>query len=336
MSSGVEIKNEFLKVAGKEYDIRGICGQISINESLSRHTTWKIGGPAKIYYRPGSIKDLQKFIKTFAQEIKIVWLGLGSNVLIRDGGIDGIVINPLGCMNNIELLTMPQESGNQLEEREQLVSVEAGATCSKFSRTMAEHGLYGSEFLSGIPGTIGGAIAMNAGAFGGECWEYIEAVESIDSHGVIRRREKQEYDIAYRSVKLKEFDNLPQRNLLEWFTKGYFRYSKDDSKVKESKQKIRQLLEKRNLSQPIKFANAGSVFKNPPGDYAARLIEACGLKGMTMGKACVSEKHANFIINQGGATAGDIENLLLYVQDKVIERFGIKLLPEVRILGERV
>jgi len=320
------------------FDIAGIKGKILLAEPMSGHTTWKVGGAAKIYYQPFDRTDLQIFLKIFGGFYPIVWLGLGSNVLVRDGGINGIVINALGCMNEIEFVTTEEDT--QKGKNTQVVTAEAGVTCSKFSRTIADQGLHGAEFLSGIPGTMGGAMAMNAGAFGGECWNNLQSVDSIDVLGQIHHRTVTEYAVAYRSVSRK----LSPRDIAdkagakvdqEWFIKGYFSYPEDQQRLLESKQKIRQLLQQRNLSQPIKYANAGSVFKNPPGDYAARLIEACGLKKQMIGDACVSVKHANFIINQGGATARDIENLMLMVQQQVNEKFGIKLQPEVKIIGEQ-
>jgi len=316
-----------LSIDGKEFDVSKINGNILCNEPMSKHTTWKVGGPAKIYYQPENSVDLQAFLKVFNGSFPIIWLGLGSNVLVRDGGINGIVINALGCMNEIEFV------GGKLENNYQQVRVQAGATCSKYSRTIAEHGLHGAEFLSGIPGTMGGAIAMNAGAFGGECWDYLESVETIDGIGEIRHRKVDDFDVGYRCVK--RLFNTEKDTNTEWFLSGVFSYPKNVQKLQEAKQKIRQLLEKRNSTQPVQFANAGSVFKNPPAEYAARLIEACGLKDYVIGDACVSKKHANFIINRGKAKAEDIERLILMVQEVVEEKFAIKLEREIRIIGEK-
>lgn len=327
----VSFKNGRLLFAKENFDLGHIQGNILINECLAKHTTWKVGGPAKVYFQPKNQNDLHFFLKELNNSLPILWLGLGSNVLIRDGGFNGVVINALGCMKSIVIDDDCLLDDN--DELSTLVSVEAGATCGKFSRRMADNDLVGAEFLSGIPGTIGGAIAMNAGAFGGECWESLESVETIDNYGTVRKRPAAHFNIGYRQVALKT-EYIEVESSQEWFLKGFFRYSKDKLELKNAKQKIRDLLLRRNQTQPVQYANAGSVFKNPPGDYAARLIEACGLKNRVIGDACVSEKHANFIINRGNATAQDIEELIVLVKETVKEQFSVQLEQEVKIIGE--
>jgi UDP-N-acetylmuramate dehydrogenase len=185
-------------------------------------------------------------------------------------------------------------------------------------------GLTGAEFLAGIPGTMGGALKMNAGAFGGETWTIVDKVEMINAQAEVTIRAKQAFEIAYRSV-------IGLHN--EWFLSAQLQLLKGDSL--SSQQQIKALLEKRNASQPTNKPTCGSVFKNPPGDYAARLIEACGLKGYQVGGAIVSEKHANFIVNLGNATAVDIETLIAHIQSRVQAEYGIDLQTEVCRIGER-
>ena len=197
------------------------------------------------------------------------------------------------------------------------------SSSAKVARFSVEHDLTGGEFLAGIPGTIGGALAMNAGAFGGETWNVVYAVDVITKKGTIKQRMASEFDVGYRYVKT--FGN-------EWFAAGYFRLERDN-KV-DGKSLIKKLLNKRGQSQPTQLPNAGSVFKNPKGDYSARLIEASGLKGTSIGGASVSDMHANFIINNGNAMASDIENLINEVQLQVKKQQDISLEPEVRIIGE--
>jgi len=242
----------------------------------------------------------------------LYWMGLGSNLLVRDGGIRGTVINTRGRLKEMYLMD---------SER---VYVEAGVPCAHVARFCSDLGLTGAEFLAGIPGTMGGALKMNAGAFGGETWSIVDRVEMINQNGEVTLRGKQEFDVAYRSVK--GLDG-------EWFLSAQLQLSKGDSEA--SLQHIKALLEKRNASQPTNKPTCGSVFKNPPGDYAARLIEACGLKGFAIGGAVVSEKHANFIENRGNASAEDIETLISHIQTQVQTQFGVSLQTEVCRVGDK-
>ena len=287
-------------------------GTLKFNESMARHTSWRVGGLADRYFEPADLNDLADFLAQTSSDEALMWLGLGSNLLVRDGGIRGTVIITSGLLNGLQVL----ESG--------LLRVEAGVSCAKVARFAARQDLVGAEFLAGIPGTMGGALAMNAGAFGGETWERVAAVESIDRHGKRCVRQPDEYQISYRSVK---------GPVDEWFVAAHLSLEKGDAT--EATVKIKALLERRNESQPIGLPSCGSVFRNPKGDYAARLIEACGLKGTCIGGACVSEKHANFIINANNATAADIENLIEKVAATVEQQHGICLIREVHIVGER-
>ena len=206
------------------------------------------------------------------------------------------------------------------------IYAEAGVASPKVARFAATHHFVGAEFLAGIPGTVGGALAMNAGCYGGETWDIVHKVVSVDRSGSIHEREKRDYEIAYRHCRLRS-------GMEEWFVAAWFELEKGDGEG--SRARIKELLARRMATQPLQLPNAGSVFRNPPGDHAARLIESCGLKGLARGGARVSEKHANFIVNpDGAARAADIEWLILEVKKTVLEKTGIDLVPEVRIVGE--
>jgi UDP-N-acetylmuramate dehydrogenase len=287
-------------------------GRLLLNEPMSRHTSWRVGGPADRLYIPADLDDLAAFLASVPESEALHWVGLGSNLLVRDGGVRGTVIMTSGALNGLGVL------------RPGVVRAEAGVAGAKVARFCAERELVGAEFLAGIPGTVGGALAMNAGAFGGETWNIVEAVETIDRHGQRRTRPPADYQIAYRKV------SGPQG---EWFVAAHFRLVSGDTS--QGKTLIKTLLAKRGATQPTQLPNAGSVFKNPPGDHAARLVEASGLKGRCEGKACVSELHANFIVNQGGATAAEIERLIARIRDTVKNLHGITLETEVRVIGER-
>ncbi len=284
-------------------------GQLLEHELLANYTSWRVGGPADYLYLPKDLLDLSHFLHSLP-EAKLTWLGLGSNTLIRDKGIDGVVIITQGVLNQL----------TQMDTH--IIRAEAGVASAQLARYSARLGLHGLEFMAGIPGTVGGALAMNAGCFGGETWRFVQAVETINRHGEIQIRSPQEFEIAYRHV-------IRPEN--EWFVAGHFKlpFGHKD----ESMQMIRQLLERRNATQPTGTANCGSVFRNPPNDYAGRLIEACGLKGKQWGGARVSEKHANFIVNEHHATSSDIENLIAEVKRIVFERTSVNLMTEVCIIG---
>lgn len=286
-------------------------GKLLKDEPMARHTSWRVGGPAERYYVPVDVDDLAAFLQTLAPQEPIHWVGLGSNLLVRDGGVRGTVIATSGALSGLSLLG------------EDVIRAEAGVTAAKVARFSVQHGLVGAEFLAGIPGTLGGALAMNAGAFGGETWNIVTAVETIDRRGKRHMRRSPEYKVSYRSVA------GPKE---QWFIAGHLKLSAGESKAGRSL--IKTLLAKRGATQPTQLPNAGSVFKNPPGDYAARLIEASALKGLCFGAACVSELHANFIVNNGAATAADIERLIEHVRAQVEARQGVRLEREVRIIGE--
>lgn len=282
-------------------------------EPMSRHTSWRVGGVADYFYRPTDLNDLSLYLKNLNQDDAVFFLGLGSNLLVADSGIRGVVICTSGVLNEIKVID------------ETRIYVEAGVPSPKLAKFSAKLGLTGAEFLSGIPGTLGGALKMNAGAVGGETWDIVEYVETIDRSGEVHKRTPEEFAIAYRSVKDK-------RNLQEWFVSAVIKLSKGDKD--KSLQTIKAHLNRRGATQPTQQPNAGSVFRNPDNDYAARLIESCGLKGFCIGGACVSEKHANFIINTGTASANDIKALIKTVHEKVQQQHGIDLIREVELIGE--
>ncbi|MDH5570893.1 MAG: UDP-N-acetylmuramate dehydrogenase [Gammaproteobacteria bacterium] len=291
-------------------------GELFQQESMARHTSWRVGGPADYFYRPADIKDLASFIKSLPDNEKLFWVGLGSNLLVRDGGLRGTVICTSGVMNKIEFLPG------------QRVYVEAGLASPQLARQCAKQGLTGIEYLCGIPGTVGGALAMNAGArcgqFGGEIWERVESVQMINRKGELITRQANEFNVGYRSV------HAPVES--EWFVSVILKLDKGDSE--QSLEQIKKHLAQRAATQPTQWPNAGSVFRNPEGDYAARLIEASGLKNTCVGGACVSEKHANFIINNGTAMASDIETLIERIAMKIKDEYKVDLIREVRIVGE--
>jgi UDP-N-acetylmuramate dehydrogenase len=297
------IKNQL-----SDCDLRG---KLEKHASLAKFTSWKVGGVAELLFQPEDLLDLQNFIKRLDASTPITWLGRGTNVLVRDGGVKGAVIILQSAMKKLEKM-----------ERN-LIRAELGVSCAKLARFSAENDLLGAEFLAGIPGTVGGALAMNSGAYGSETWNYVIEVETIDRNGELHVRKPEEFDIAYRSV---------SGSNDEWFIAAKFKFTSGDGK--QARATIRELLDKRNASQPVGNKSCGSVFRNPKNDFAARLIESCELKGLTIGGAQISTKHANFIINTGDATAADIEALILKVRNAVENQCGVSLLAEVKIIGE--
>ena len=311
-------------------------GELHMNAPLSKLNTWFVGGNAKQAYLPADVEDLSEFLKQLPLEDEPVFIGLGSNVLIRDGGIPNTVILTQGRLNELRMInelpspySLPQAVEGKLEDK--FFYVGAGVTCAKVAKFCVANNMVQGEFFAGIPGTVGGALAMNAGAFGGETWPRVIAVETIDRMGKVRQRTPDEYEISYRTVVGPGIGDPEQAESQEWFVGAYFQLPNGDGQ--ETQQRIKALLAKRKETQPIGLPSCGSVFKNPPGDHAARLIEASALKGYSIGGAQVSPKHANFIINTGDATAQDIELLIHYIQDKVYQVHQIRLQTEVRMLG---
>lgn len=295
--------------------VSGVRGELRLDEPMARHTSWRAGGRAQHYFVPADAEDLECFLRGTPSEEPLLWLGLGSNLLVRDGGLSGTVISTA----RLNACRFIDEWAND----ERVIVAQAGASCARIARLAAQLGLTGAEFLAGIPGTLGGALCMNAGAFGGETWGLIGSVETIDGQGERRRRARQDFEVGYREVR---------GPAGEWYLAAQLVLAPDPEGG--GLDRIKALLGRRAGAQPMGQPSCGSVFQNPPGDHAARLIDASGLKRFSIGNAVVSEKHANFIVNRGGATATDIEALIKHVQRTVAERQGVWLKPEVRIVGE--
>jgi UDP-N-acetylmuramate dehydrogenase len=326
--------------------LRWLAGELRRNEPMHRHTTWRTGGPARHAYFPRDLQDLARFLRSLPAAEPVYFVGLGSNLLVRDGGVRGTVVFTHGALKRVDLVERQGQAA--------LVYAEAGVAAPKVARFAATHGLRGGEFLAGIPGTVGGALAMNAGCYGSQTWDVVHMVLTLGRTGQIKRRRPSEFDVSYRHVALKGGGRwevggegaaaplesfTPPSSLLsppaeECFAAAWLRFAAGDGA--ESRRVIKELLERRIATQPLGEPNAGSVFRNPPGEYAARLIESCGLKGFAIGGARVSPKHANFIVNTGTATSADIEALIEHVRATVQARCGVLLEPEVRIIGEKV
>lgn len=289
--------------------------EIRADEPMARHVTWRAGGKVAKACFPAGIEDLAAFMRTLRLDEPLLMVGLGSNLLIRDGGFDGTAVFTHGALNRLRL------------EADGTIYAEAGVASPKVARFAANRDFSGAEFLAGIPGTLGGALAMNAGCHGGEIWSFVERVLMLNRAGDLIERTPQDFAIGYRHVGLKASSG-------EIFVAAWLRFPPGDAAT--ARTRIRELLEQRIATQPLSLPNAGSVFRNPPGDHAARLIEAAGLKGMEIDGARVSEKHSNFIVNPAGkASAGAIESLIGRIQAEVREKFGVELVREVRILGAR-
>ncbi|MFZ2524952.1 MAG: UDP-N-acetylmuramate dehydrogenase [Candidatus Ferrigenium altingense] len=322
-----------------QFKTEGLRGEMRCDVPMSRHTSWRAGGAAERMYQPADLNDLLAFLRGLSDEEPLHAVGLGSNLLVRDGGLRGTVLLLHGALGGLRL------------EADGSVYAEAGVPGAKLARFAALHNLRGAEFCAGIPGTVGGMLAMNAGCYGSEIWEKVLRVQTVDRSGALYERASSDYEIGYRHVALREkgegirekgktskpgevtlpsspFPLSPE----EFFIAAWLKFEAGDGDI--ARQEIKALLGKRIASQPLNLPNAGSVFRNPPGDHAARLIQQCGLKGRQIGGAQVSEKHANFIVNTGEATAADIENLINEVRAVVRQQTGIDLHPEVRIIGE--
>jgi UDP-N-acetylmuramate dehydrogenase len=297
----------------------GPAGELRRDEPMRKHTSWRAGGLAEQAYFPRDLDDLARFLKRLTPDVPVHMVGLGSNLLVRDGGVRGVVVFTHGALKQVRLV---ERSGGTPP----LLYAEAGVASPKVARFACTHDLRGAEFLAGIPGTLGGALAMNAGCYGSETWDIVDGVLTVSRAGDLVHRTPQEFEIAYRHVALRAAGT-------EYFAAASLRLAAGDGE--EGRRIIRELLQRRIASQPLDQPNAGSVFRNPPGDYAARLIESCGLKGFAMGGAVVSPRHANFIVNTGSATAADIESLIEHVRATVLSRTGVALEREVRIIGER-
>lgn len=299
--------NKFVGLFNEFYDIN----DIKIDEKLSEYVNFKVGGPADILLIPNSKEQVIKSIKICKENnIPFYLIGNGSNILVRDGGFRGVVLS----LKNVKNIYVDGEK----------IEVECGVMLKEVSDKAIENSLTGFEFACGIPGTIGGAVFMNAGAYDGEISKVIESAEVIDENCNIIRLSREELDFGYRSslVMKKGYTVLSAVFKLE---KG---------QVKTIKELIEDLTNKRESKQPLEYPSAGSTFKRPTGYFAGKLIQDAGLKGYSIGGAAVSEKHSGFVINKGNATAKDITDLIKHIQDEVKKQFGVDLHPEVRIIGE--
>ena len=316
-----------------QFRTEGLRGEMHYDVLMSRHTSWRAGGTVQRMYQPADLDDLLAFLRGLSAAEPLYAVGLGSNLLVRDGGLRGIALLLHGALGGLRL------------EADASIYAEAGVPGAKLARFAALHNLRGAEFLAGIPGTVGGMLAMNAGCYGSEIWQKVQRVQVVTRSGELLERTPNDYEIGYRSVKRKQDagcrmqgEGVPESCIPnpvspeEFFASATMKFAAGDGDI--ARQEIKELLAKRVASQPLNLPNAGSVFRNPPGDHAARLIQQCGLKGRRSGGAQVSEKHANFIVNAGEATAADIENLIYEIQAVVQQQTGIKLHPEVRIIGE--
>jgi UDP-N-acetylmuramate dehydrogenase len=305
-------------------------GALRENEPMAKHVSWRAGGSARLFFQPADVADLRAFLKALDPRTSVLFVGLGSNLLVRDGGFGGAVVLTHRAFGDRPLILVSGDPAGASQPRTSGLSpiaCAAGASipAPHVARFVAKHGGGGAEWLAGVPGTMGGALAMNAGCYGGETWNHVTEVETIDREGNLHRRSPREYEIGYRHVRL-------SINAEEWFLGARLEFPSGDTAAAMAR--IRELLARRVATQPLNQPNAGSVFRNPEGDHAARLIESCGLKGFAIGGAQVSPKHANFIVNTGAATAADIEALVDHVQATVEARTGVGLVREVRIVGE--
>lgn len=299
--------NKFVGLFNEFYDIN----DIKIDEKLSEYVNFKVGGPADILLIPNSKEQVIKSIKICKENnIPFYLIGNGSNILVRDGGFRGVVLS----LKNVKNIYVDGEK----------IEAECGVILKEVSDKAIENSLTGFEFACGIPGTIGGAVFMNAGAYDGEISKVIESAEVIDENCNIIRLSREELDFGYRSslVMKKGYTVLSAVFKLE---KG---------QVKTIKELIEDLTNKRESKQPLEYPSVGSTFKRPTGYFAGKLIQDAGLKGYSIGGAAVSEKHSGFVINKGNATAKDITDLIKHIQDEVKKQFGVDLHPEVRIIGE--
>lgn len=281
------------------------------NVPMREHTSWRVGGPARSFFEPSDRADLIRFVRELPADEPLLWVGLGSNLLVRDGGFAGTVIHLHGAL---DALSIDGET----------ITAEAGVHCARLAKFAQQQQRAGLGFMAGIPGTVGGALAMNAGAWGGETWPVVAEVETISRSGETAWLPAAAFPHGYRHVE------LPSG--FAGFLAARFDTSDDQDGAHAAYTK--DALAKRKASQPVGKPSAGSTFRNPEGDHAARLIEACGLKGCAIGGAHVSRQHANFLITEAGATAADVEALIAHIQATVQAKIGVLLHPEVRMVGE--
>ena len=292
-------------------DLKSLCSDVRFDEPMSKHTSFKIGGPADIVCLPENLFEIQKLIKYFKEKaINFIIIGNGSNLLVSDEGICGAVIKIGNQMSEIKI------SGEELY-------AEAGALLSKTANAALNAELSGMEALSGIPGTIGGAVYMNAGAYGTEIKDVLKEVTFIDSDGNLKTLPCEELELGYRKSIFTNKDYIVLSCVLK-LKKG------DKTEILAN---MKDYTKRRTDKQPLTYPSAGSTFKRPEGYFAGKLIEDSGLKGYSIGGAKISELHAGFIINYNNATANDVKELIKYAQNTVFEKFGVEIEPEIKIIG---
>lgn len=298
----------------------GLLGKWEENVAMSAYASYRAGGIAKYVYCPFNLQDLSRCLSQIPLTIPVIFLGKSTNLLVSDLGFDGVIIL---------LAEMCRQNRTEcfFEVKDTLLHVSAAISCPKVAQIAVSSDLVGLEFFAGIPGSIGGALTMNAGSAGASTWDHIEKVHMINRSGECFEKTPDDFDIGYRKVAAKFSEPA-------WFVGAEFRLSRGD--IAAAKAKIEEILSWRKSHQPLALPSAGSVFKNPEGDTAGRLIDSCGLKGFHVGDAEVSERHANFIVNKGNATATDIVNLIRHVRAVVYEKTGIHLEPEVKLVGESI
>ena len=295
-----------------ESHLEGIEGALWHQEPMYKHTSWRVGGAAEMFYVPRDKASLVQLMCQLPGNVPVFWFGLGSNLLVRDAGIAGMVVCTFKGMDQIERIARDT------------VYVQAGVTSARVARYCARHGLEGAEFLAAIPGSFGGALAMNAGAFEVDTWSVVDQLECLDRDGNIHWFEKKDIRYAYRQVALPEQHWIVGARIKLRAIRGL-----------DLRRRLRELVKTRKNTQVVQTVKAGSVFKNPENDTAERLLEASGMKGESIGDAEFSSRHANFIVNRGQASAADIEALIARAQRTVQKHTGVKLQPEVCIVGQR-
>ena len=297
------VSKRFYEIVGEEH--------VREQEPMKKHTTFRVGGPARYYVCPHSVQEIQQVIRICREEaLPLFVLGNGSNLLVSDSGYEDVILQLFRNYNDIVV-----------EENE--IRAQAGALLSQIANKALEHGLGGFEFAAGIPGTLGGAAVMNAGAYGGEMKQVLKQVVIMDREGEVRTLQAEELHLGYRSSIIKEKDYIVLEAVI----------SLEEKKKEEIQALMEELRRKRTEKQPLEYPSAGSTFKRPEGYFAGKLIMDAGLRGYSVGGACVSEKHCGFVINKGGATAEEVYRLMQEVRNVVHEKFDVWLEPEVKLLG---
>ena len=298
-----EIVTRLINITGKD--------NVRINEPMKNHTTFKIGGPAQYYVTPESVTQIQEVVSLCRDmNIPLHVIGNGSNILVGDDGVDGVVLALFNTFSDYEI-------------KDNMITAQAGMSLIKLAVIALREGLTGLEFASGIPGSVGGAVYMNAGAYDGQMKDVVTSVTVLDEAGNIRILGRDELDMGYRTSAVAKHNMIVLQVIIEL-------KAGDKDQIKD---RMNQLSELRKQKQPLEYPSAGSTFKRPEGYFAGKLIADAGLKGYSIGGAAVSEKHAGFVVNMGGATAKDVVELTDYIKKRIIEQFGVTLELEIKKIG---